>query len=299
MKKHFPALRSVVCYFRNIKNKAEHRIKINKTFKQTLKLAIQSRKYTKTSASDNGYYPLICYLASQYDEVFNNFRSNYIYTRILEHVTEKLGGEYLDIIKELHLFNNNDWQEFAKNDLYGGTKKFTYDINGQKFNLSPTTIRYAKVLGDIMTLFDVNEIKSIAEIGIGYGGQCRIIRSKIPDAVYNLFDLPEVIGLAEKFLSHYDECRENIKYLDGGHIYLQDNYDLVISNYAFSELRREVQDMYLEKIILRSKRGYITWNKVLGSYSVNELLAKIPGSAIIDERPLTAPDNCIILWGNK
>ena len=104
-------------------------------------------------------------------------------------------------------------------------------------------------------------------------------------------------------MTHYDECSKNIKYLDGGHIYFSEDYDLVISNYAFSELRREVQDMYLEKIILRSKRGYITWNSIslknFGGYSVNELLAKIPGSIRIDERPLTDPDNCIIIWGNK
>lgn len=196
-----------------------------------------------------------------------------------------------------------DWQEFAKNDLYGSPIRFTYNIQGQNLTLSPTTIRYAKVLCDILSMYDTSNIKSIAEIGIGYGGQCRLIRSKLPDAMYSLVDLPEVIGLAEKYLTHYQECRDNIRYLDGGHIYTNDEYDLVISNYAFSELKRAVQDMYLDKIILKSKRGYITYNshayRLLDGYSDDELLAKIPGSVRIDERPLTYNGNCIIIWGHK
>jgi hypothetical protein len=37
-------------------------------------------------------------------------------------------------------------------------------------------------------------------------------------------------------------------------------YDLVISNYAFSELPSELQTRYIEKIILKAKRGYLTIN---------------------------------------
>ena len=154
-----------------------------------------------------------------------------------------------------------------------------------------------------MTKFNMGEIKSIAEIGIGYGGQCRIIKSMFPDVKYTLFDLPEVLGLAERYLNNYDQYKSGIRYVDGGHIYIQDNYDMVISNYAFSELIPDVQDMYLDKVILRSKRGYITWNSSslnnFGGYSVSELLEKIPGSFRIDEQPLTHPDNCIILWGSN
>lgn len=254
-----------------------------------------------TSLSDNKKYPLLCYIASKDENTFRNFKLNRIYRDILEHVTQQQGQEYLDIIGKF--FTLDDWHEFMKNDLYGEPLRFTYDIAGEKITISPTTIRYAKVLKDILENFNTGEIKSIAEIGAGYGGQCRLIRTKIPEAGYTLFDLPEVLGLDEKFLSKFENCRENIRYVDGGHIYIEDEYDLVISNYAFSELRREIQDMYLEKVILKSKRGYITWNclsqNVFGGYSVNELLKVIPGSSRIEEKPLTHPDNCIIIWGNK
>ena len=120
---------------------------------------------------------------------------------------------------------------------------------------------------------------------------------------YTLIDLPEAIGLAERFLSNFDTCKGNVKFVDGLHLYTNIYSDLVISNYAFSELQREVQDMYLEKVILNSKRGFITWNNLgqnaFNAHSISELLKIIPGSKIIDEKHLTAKDNCIIIWGYK
>ena len=62
-------------------------------------------------------------------------------------------------------------------------------------------------------------------------------------------------------------------------------YDLVISNYAFLELSREIQDMDFEKVISRSREGYITWNSLsydlLDGYSEDELFEKISGSSVI------------------
>ena len=297
IKRHTPqSVKALYWKARSFMNKRRDERVLRIILKQAL-----HRKGTATSVSDNGRYPFVCYLASKDENIFSTFKSNPIYRYVLEHVTEEQGREYLDVISEYNPFNAQDWQEFAKNDMYGSPRMYTYDLCGMNTAVSPTTIRYAKVLCDILNRFNAGEIKSIAEIGIGYGGQCRIIRTKLPDVHYTLIDLPEVIGLAEKYLTRYEDSRENIRYVDGVHLYLNDDYDLVISNYAFSELRREVQDMYLDKVILRSKRGYITWNSLalnaFGGYSVDELLNKIPGSVRIDERPLTNPDNCIIIWG--
>jgi len=61
--------------------------------------------------------------------------------------------------------------------------------------------------------------------------------------------------------------------------------------------------MYLEKVILHSKRGFITWNNLgqnnFNAHSIPELLQIIPNSKIIEEKPLTAKDNCVIIWGGK
>jgi hypothetical protein len=79
--------------------------------------------------------------------------------------------------------------------------------------------------------------------------------------------------------------------------------DLVISNYAFSELRRPIQEAYLRKVLQPAKRGYITFNQIapgnFQSYSAAELLQIIPGSKVFEERPLTHPNNCVIVWGHE
>lgn len=263
----------------------------------------------KTSMSDDNAYPVVCYMASQNEHAFRNFRRNPIYNEILEHVSEKQGQEYLDVIKKNSRmkFTDADWENFRKNDLYGNPLVFPYRINGQTVELSPTTLRYAKVLQDIAVLFDAGRIRSVAEIGIGYAGQCRMLTGFFDKIeTYSLFDLPEVLALAGKYLGKFGKGPQTgVRFVDGTGMdttCINEGYDLVISNYAFSELIRSIQDAYLEKVILKSRAGYITWNSLscdmLDGYSLEELLQKIPGSRVIAEEPLTKEKNCIIVWDN-
>lgn len=258
----------------------------------------------QTSISDDDIYPAYCYMAGNDNKIFRHFRRDEIYNKVLEHVTQEQGEEYLAVINknEENKFSDADWSEFSKNDGYGDPRMFSYVLNDKTCSISPTTLRYAKVLNDIIKLFDIDKIKSAAEIGIGYAGQCRILTSYININSYSLYDLPEVLCLAKKYLSGFGST-EKINFIDGTNITVEREYDFAISNYAFSELIRVVQDIYLEKVILKSKAGYITWNPEscdrLDGYSVEELLNIIPGSSVIPEEPLTAKKNCIIIWGNK
>ena len=81
------------------------------------------------------------------------------------------------------------------------------------------------------------------------------------------------------------------------------DYDLAISNYAFTELPRTLQDIYLNRVILKAKRGYITYNEItpkeFNSYKAAELVEMIPGALITKEIPLTHPKNCVIIWGHS
>ena len=81
-----------------------------------------------TSATDNGRYPLFCYLASKDKNIFQGFKHSIIYTQVLEHVTQEQGSEYLDVINHTRAFTPDDWQEFSKNDLYGEPERFSYDL---------------------------------------------------------------------------------------------------------------------------------------------------------------------------
>lgn len=251
-----------------------------------------------TSASDNYRYPAFCELASKNNAAFSNFKRDPTYTQILEHVSKEHGKQYLKhILNDSDIINN--LSEYARNDDYGNPRTYYYrDI---KRHISPTTLRYLKVLYDLKHYFNLDDVNSIAEIGCGYGGQCRIILEKHAIQEYYIVDLPQVLLLIRRFLSNFEDVNTRTKYVCMENLPGDKSYDLVISNYAFSELKKPIQDEYLDKIILKSKRGYITYNSLsydlLGGYSDTELLSIIPNSIKSPEYPLTYPGNCIIMWG--
>lgn len=277
-------------------------------FLEPQNLAYLSKENRATSITDNGAYPAFCLAASLDEDIFAGFRKDPVYCEVLEHVTPQFGQKYLDIISSNRhvIFTNTDWDSFCQNDLYGGPELFPYNINGKTLMLSPSTLRYIKVMQDILMIFETNKVKSVAEIGVGYAGQCRLLTDWLKALhIYYLIDLPEVLSLAKQYLSHYNSIGK-VQFIDGtSNFTSKEDYDLVISNYAFSELKRDVQDIYLAKIISRASAGYITWNALsceyLDGYSVDELLKKIPGAKVIEETPIsdTYKKNCIIIWGQK
>lgn len=250
-----------------------------------------------TSISDNQVYPQFCMKAALDYRVFNRFRSHPVYNEILEHVTEDQGRLYLaEICKHPEISKEID--RFRENDRLGGPRVFDYAQIGK---ISPSTLRYVKVLADLAGMFGSLDRFKICEIGVGYGGQCRIINSYYHPAGYTLVDLKPALMLAQRFLDNFI-IPATLSYSTMNELEPTD-YDLVISNYAFTELPRDVQDTYLERVILRSRCGYITYNAIsppsFRSYRKEELVEIIPGSRTVDEIPLTHPGNCIIVWGDR
>jgi hypothetical protein len=261
------------------------------------KPGLSLKRKLSTSLSDNQLYPQFSLQASNDLRVFNTFRRNPIYNEILEHVSEEQGGEYLEQIKKYpDILKEID--TFKKNDLFGNPRVFNYASIGK---ISPTTLRYIKVLSDLKLFFGNLDGFNICEIGVGYGGQCRVINCYFSPNTYCLVDIKPALMLTQRFLDNYI-IPSILSYKTMNELE-RTNYDLLISNYAFSELPRKIQDVYLEKVILNSKRGYITYNEVtpaeFHSYNKQELIEIIPDSVIIEEIPSTHPQNCIIIWGNK
>ena len=252
---------------------------------------------TSTSLSDNQAYPQVCLDAASNFKYFNRFRRNTVYASIVETVTSDLGKKYLDFLQAdrqimAHL------PEFKKNDDWGGPITSSYAGVG---DISPTTLRYVKVLADLRQYFTRLDQLSICEIGVGYGGQCRIVNALYSPAAYTLVDIQPALQLTHRYLGNYITNSvlsfKTMNELDSR------AYDLCISNYAFSELPRSLQDVYIKKVILNSKMGYITYSDnftpaSFNSYRADELLKIIPGSIKIEENPKTGP-NFIILWGTK
>lgn len=196
-------------------------------------------------------YLKVCKDASENVEVFNTFKQHPDYGAILEHCTYDLGNSYRSVIRDNYPSLLRDINIFTNNDILGGT--IGYDYSGTI--ISPSTLMYVKILGDLMELFGTLNNMSIAEIGCGYGGQCLTIANKFTFKHYTLFDLPEPCLLIDKYLS-----RHGLVNFSFGSLNQKKKYDLVISNYAFSECNREIQDAYIDKVIKHSSKGYMIIN---------------------------------------
>ncbi|MDB9446626.1 putative sugar O-methyltransferase [Anabaena sp. CS-542/02] len=252
-------------------------------------------KALKTSLTDNFDYPEFCLQASLDYSKFRSFRQNQIYNVALEHDSFDQGLEYLQATKESGYNVLSKIDEFRKNDLIGNPQVFDYDGIG---TIAPPTLRYIKILSDLECEFGTLDNFNICEIGVGYGGMCRIISSYFNVTSYTLVDLKPVLSLAQRYLDHYP-LNTTLIYRTMNELH-KDSYDLVISNYAFTEIRREIQQVYLEKVVIPAKRGYITYNEInpedFNSYTKEELMEMIPQIRIKPEVGILHPKDCTLVW---
>jgi hypothetical protein len=80
----------------------------------------------------------------------------------------------------------------------------------------------------------------------------------------------------------------------------------VLSNYAFSELPAQLALKYVEKVLSKARRGYLTMNsgrgtgeRNRGKLSIEDYNNLLPAFEIREEHPRTGPDNYILVWGHK
>ena len=247
-----------------------------------------------TSISDYAAFKQACLTAD-----LNTFKRHPDIVPIFEHASEEQGEAYLQVIQERYSYLHLHLRlgRFTANDEIGGANRCITIENGP--SVSPSTLRYVKVLGDLIYA-GLASGDAIVEIGGGYGGQAVITRNKILWQSYTIFDLPEVRSLQERYLAEQDVS--NVLWQQPAPGAVRENpWDFCISNYAFSECNKQMQDWYLEHVILRSNAGYMTCNFIshlfgVESYSQEELLARIPYSWLEAENPLTSPGNVVIRW---
>jgi len=155
------------------------------------------------------------------------------------------------LINYSYLLENDNIKRFLVNDRIGNPN--TYNFNG--VNISPGTLRFMKVLGDILSI-DKN-IENIIEIGSGYGGQALVIKSFLEDVKYSVVDIPESLALSKSYLSG-NGC--DVTFIDTDNVVVDNKYDLVISDYCLSELDLVGVKFYVDNIIANCKYGYFTVN---------------------------------------
>jgi hypothetical protein len=255
------------------------------------------------SDSDSTSYTSFVASAIVSDKRLKTFRKDYRYRLILEHVDFSLGLEYLRRLTPATLDFYRENSPLINLSKIGTPRVFYYPKLGW---VSPTVIRYLYVNQNIKELFGDSRVQKVAEIGIGFGGQYAVTARSLKTKEFSVYDLPVVLDLAEKTLERAELISSSFikKSIDPVE---PEIYDLVISNYAFSELPEAVQRDYIKKILGTSRCGYITMNsgrsdfsgRSVGKMNLAEITDLLPPYEILEEDPKTGPDNYIIVWGHQ
>tara|TARA_B100001115_G_scaffold171624_1_gene154165 strand:- start:575 stop:1345 length:771 start_codon:yes stop_codon:yes gene_type:complete len=211
-------------------------------------------------------YSQICTEAVEDDNVFNKFKTDPRYTAILEHVPVEQGKIYAQDIQDYDI-DSDLINLFKENDIVGGANIINY---GEPFgSISPSTLRYIQNALDISYFFGEGELNKIAEIGGGYGGLCKTISCLCDFGEYHIYDMKEASKLQEKYLSYFDIEGSVIHHSEPEAL---EDIDLLISNYAYSELGENLQDLYYNNVIQNSKKVYMILNR--GQVSRDVLLKR-------------------------
>jgi putative sugar O-methyltransferase len=225
-----------------------------------------------------------------------------MYREIVETVSYAQGKRYLDRINELNKGKNLNLYSYAINDLIGDPITYKYS---NSLRISPTTLRYVSVSQELKDIFGTCLGGSFVEIGAGYGGQAAILMKDFNVTSYSIFDLPDAQLITRSYLTEL-QTPKIVKMCTLSED-INENYDFVISNYAFSELPREIQDQYINQVLKKTKRGYLIMNSGIsdftgrqnGKHTLSELREKLPPFDIYEELPCTGPDNYVIVWGHE
>ena len=200
-------------------------------------------------------YSQVCIEAVENDKIFNNFKKDPRYTAILEHVSIEQGKLYAEDILDYDI-DSDLISSFKENDIVGGSSIFNF---GEPFGrISPSTLRYIQNALDISYFFGEGELNKIVEIGGGYGGLCKTINCLCDFGEYHIYDMEAASKLQEKYLSYFEIDGKVIHHSEPD---VLEDIDLLISNYAYSELGEKLQDLYYNNIIKNSKKVYMILNK--------------------------------------
>lgn len=210
------------------------------------------------------------------------FKNQTDYVEILEHVSYSYGNEYLALLSEKFAdiyTTNKDYiiNVCILNDTYGKTKKYKYD---NFCECSPTNLRYIFHACLILQHMKKNNmiVADVIEIGGGYGGLCLFVHKLSPlfnikICSYTIFDLPEPMMLQKRYLELHEIYINTFNVNDN--FTLNDNCFL-ISNYAFSEIRMDLQKLYTERVINPyTTHGFLTWNAIdVYDFAKNKIIQK-------------------------
>jgi len=257
------------------------------------------------SFTDNGEYPELALKAALDPATFSIFRRHPSYMPVLENVSRQQGEECLKIIRGKYKLKDDEIFQLIKPLMNVGNPKLLR-INDLPNKISTTGLRYLKIALEIKELTGSN-IGNVVEIGCGYGGQAVILDKLLEIKSYTFYDLWQVNLLIKRFIENSNfSSKYTLSTLREDSNKIRDSWDFCISNYAFSELPKALQEMYIKRVLNKTQKGYMLMNSgVNGDYgniknlSQKELQDKFNNSSIQNEIPLTCSNNYLFTWGIK
>lgn len=134
--------------------------------------APSSRKKKARCVSDQKVFTELCTKAACQDKSFSQFKRDPFFTLFAENTSVEEGLVCLELIRARYPDLLSHMEQFRQNDDLGSPITASFDTIG---SISPTTLMYMKILGELRKEFGDLENMRIIEIGGGYGGQCKII----------------------------------------------------------------------------------------------------------------------------
>ena len=263
--------------------------------------SINGREYK--SVSDNGEYPELALKAALDPVTFSVFRRHHKYTSILEHVSRKEGEQYLNIIRGEYKMKDDEIFQILKPLMKVGSPRLLR-LKGLPNKISTTGLRYLKIALDIKKITGRN-IGNVVEIGCGYGGQAIILDQLLEIESYTFYDLWQVNLLIKRFIEDSNfSTKYTVATIREDSSNYRNSWDFCISNYAFSELPKAIQEIYIKKILNKTKKGFMLMNSGVSgkfgnirNHSQKELLNTLKNASIDNEIPLTYINNYLLTWG--
>ena len=244
-----------------------------------------------------GGYAMACLEATHRPGRFDEFKQDPRFTTILEHGSKEEGAAYLHLIrrsKAAWMLAPRLLEAYKENDSLGGAEVHDYGENVG--HISVSTLRYIHDAAALYLAFGPLDGWRVAEIGGGYGGLAKVLTDTWHLHSHTIFDIPAAVGLVRRYMkavsprspviarsgaSLAHERREGETGATGADGRDDHGYDLVVSNFAVSELSDEVQAMYAHKLLLPAKRAFLTLNspskeihRILGASNAHQLVTR-------------------------
>ncbi|GAA5128617.1 hypothetical protein JIN84_02225 [Luteolibacter yonseiensis] len=216
----------------------------------------------RTSISENTPWVTTCQAFADGMIDSRNFRRNSAIRDIVETVGPVEGRFYAKRVREWGARWLDD-PGVKQLDSWGDPIRWPGFLLGTPQAFSPTTLRYLSTALWLGRNGYLSPGSNVTEIGVGFGGLAAM-NALVSKTTTTLADLPQVESAAVRMLAENNltgcarpSGEEN-----------KDTIDLVISNYAFTELSSAIQDDYLHRYLKHATRGVIVSNSSVFAKSI-------------------------------